>query len=90
MEEPATRGATPRSSIPRSHAAASVTCMPHTSAMLRPLIFEDLAESLRRVPSQAGQVLKTAARSTKARMCGCSESTSLLNIDLRSFGIRPS
>ena len=86
----ATSGATPLSSMPRSHSAASVTCIAQTSAMPMPLIFEDRAASLSRLPSQAGQVLKTAARSTNALMWGCSESTSLLNIDLRIFGISPS
>ena len=86
----ATSGATPLSSMPRSHSAASVTCIAQTSAMLRPLIFEERAASLSRLPSQTGQVLKTAARSTNALMWGCSESTSLLNIDLRIFGISPS
>jgi hypothetical protein len=56
--------------MPRSQSAASVTCIAQTSAMLTPSIFDDRAASLRRVPSQAGQVLNTAARSTNALMCG--------------------
>ena len=58
--------------------------------MLIPLIFEDRAASLSRVPSQSGQVVKVTARSTKARMCGCIASTSLDSIDFWIFGISPS
>ena len=58
--------------------------------MLMPLIFDDRAASLSRVPSQSGQVVKVIARSTKARMCGCIASTSLDSIDFWIFGIRPS
>ena len=58
--------------------------------MLIPLIFDDRASSLSRVPSHSGQVVKVTARSTKARMCGCSESTSLDSIDFWIFGISPS
>ena len=58
--------------------------------MLIPLIFDDRAPSLSRVPSQSGQVVKVTARSTKARMCGCSASTSLDSIDFWIFGISPS
>jgi hypothetical protein len=69
--------------------AASEICIRHTSAMLAPLTLADRAESLSRVPSQAGQGTKTAARSTKALMCGWRDSGALLNIDSRSFGMRP-
>ncbi len=58
--------------------------------MLIPLIFDDRAASLSRVPSHSGQVVKVTARSTKARMCGCSASTSLDSIDFWIFGISPS
>ena len=58
--------------------------------MLIFLIFDDRAASLSRVPPHSGQLLKVTARSTKARTCGCSESTSLDNIDFWIFGIRPS
>ena len=58
--------------------------------MLMPLIFDERAASLSRVPPQSGQVVKVTARSTKARMCGCSASTSLESIDFWIFGIRPS
>ena len=78
------------SSMLRSHSAASVICIAHTSAMLVPLIVDDRADSLSRVPSHFGHGANTAARSTNALMCGWSESTSLLNIDLRILGIRPS
>ncbi len=64
--------------------------MAQASAMLTPSIFEDLASSLSRVPSHSGQEAKATARSTKARMCGCSESLSLDSIDFWIFGIRPS
>ena len=58
--------------------------------MLIPLIFDDRAASLSRVPSHSGQVVKVTARSTKARTCGCSASMSLDSIDFWIFGIRPS
>ena len=58
--------------------------------MLIPLIFDDRAASLSRVPPHSGQVVKVTARSTKARMCGCSESTSLDSIDFWILGISPS
>ena len=58
--------------------------------MLIPLIFEERAASLSRVPSQSGQVVNVTARSTKARMCGCIASTSLDSNDFWIFGIRPS
>ena len=58
--------------------------------MLMPLIFDDRAPSLSRVPSHSGQVVKVTARSTKARMCGWSVSTSFDSIDFWIFGTRPS
>ena len=58
--------------------------------MLMPLIFDDRAGSVSRVPSQSGQVVKVIARSTNARMCGCIASGSLESIDFWIFGIRPS
>ena len=58
--------------------------------MLMPLIFDDRAASLSRVPPQSGQAVKVTARSTKARMCGCSASTSLDSIDFWILGISPS
>ena len=58
--------------------------------MFFPLIFDDRAASLSRVPSHSGQVVKVIARSTKARTCGCSVSTSLESIDFWIFGITPS
>ena len=58
--------------------------------MLIPLIFDDRAASLSRVPPHSGQVVKVTARSTNARMCGCSASTSLDSIDFWIFGISPS
>ncbi len=58
--------------------------------MLIPSIFDDRAASLSRVPPQSGQVVNVTARSTKARMCGCSASTSLDSIDFWIFGISPS
>ena len=64
--------------------------MAQASAMLMPLIFEERAASLSRVPPQSGQTLKVTARSTKARMCGWSASTSLDSIDFWILGIRPS
>ena len=58
--------------------------------MLIPSIFDDRAASLSRVPSQSGQAVKVTARSTNARMCGCSASTSLDRNDFWIFGISPS
>ena len=57
--------------------------------MLTPSILDVRAASLSRVPSQSGQVVKTTARSTNARMCGCIASTSLESIDFWIDGIRP-
>ena len=58
--------------------------------MLIPVIFDDRAASVSRVPSHSGQVVNVTARSTKARMCGCSASVSLESIDFWSRGISPS
>ncbi len=58
--------------------------------MLTPPMVEERAASVSRVPAQSGQVEKVTARSTNARTCGCSESTSLASIDFWSFGISPS
>ena len=58
--------------------------------MLIPLIFDDRAASLSRVPPHSGQTVNVTARSTKARMCGCSASSSLDSIDFWIFGISPS
>ena len=54
------------------------------------LIFDDLAPSPSRVPSQSGQVVKVTALSTNSRMCGCIASLSLASIDFRIRGISPS
>lgn len=83
-------GATDGSSSPAIQAARSLVCIAQASAMLMPAIFDDLAPSLSRVPSQAGQVVKVTARSTKARMCGWSESLSLDRKDFWILGISPS
>ena len=58
--------------------------------MLTLLIFDDRAASPSRVPPQSGHVLNVTARSTNARMCGCSESTSFDRNDFWIRGIRPS
>ena len=58
--------------------------------MPAPAILDERASLVRRVPSQSGQVMNVAARSTKARTCGCRESTSLDSIDLRILVITPS
>jgi len=58
--------------------------------MLIPSIFEDRAASLSRLPPRSGQSVNVTARSTNARMCGCSVSTSFDSIDFWIFGIRPS
>ncbi len=57
--------------------------------MLIPAIFDERASGASRVPSQSGQVVKVTARSTKARMCGCSASTSFDRNDFWIDGIRP-
>ena len=85
----ASSGATDGSARPRTHVARSLICIAQASAMLMPLIFDDRAASLSRVPSHSGQVVKVTARSTKARMCGCSASTSLARYDFWICGIRP-
>jgi hypothetical protein len=58
--------------------------------MVFPSIFEDRASLLSRVPLQSGQVVNVTTRSTKARTCGCRESTSLDSIAFWIFGITPS
>ncbi|CPU64417.1 Uncharacterised protein [Mycobacteroides abscessus] len=78
------------SSRSRIHAARSVICIAHRSAMLTPRIFDERADSDKRVPPQSGHGANVAARSTNARTCGWSESTSLENIDFWILGIRPS
>ena len=82
-------GATDGSSRPPTHSARSLICIAHASAMLIPLIFEDRAASLSRVPSHSGQVVNVTARSTNARMCGCIASTSLDRNDFWICGISP-
>ena len=49
--------------------------------MFLPLILEDRASLLSRVPLQSGQVENVTARSTKRRTWGCIASTSLVSID---------
>ena len=58
--------------------------------MLIPLIRDDRAASLSRVPPHSGQAVKVTARSTNARMCGCIASVSLESIDFWIRGISPS
>jgi hypothetical protein len=58
--------------------------------MLLPLIFDDRAASVSRVPPHSGQVANVTARSTNARMCGCIPSLSLDSIDLWIRRISPS
>jgi hypothetical protein len=58
--------------------------------MFLPLIFEDRASLLSRVPSQSGQVVKVTARSTNRRTCGCMASTSLDSIDFWTLVSTPS
>ncbi len=58
--------------------------------MLISPIRDDRAASLSRVPPHSGQVVKVTARSTNARMCGCSASRSLERIDFWILGISPS
>jgi hypothetical protein len=86
----ASSGATDGSSRPRTQAARSLICIAQASAMLTPAIFDDRAALLRRVPPHSGQALKVTARSTKARMWGCSASTSLERNDFWMRGTSPS
>ena len=58
--------------------------------MLIPLIFEDRAASVSRVPPHSGQVVNVTARSTNARICGCIASTSLDRNDVWIRGTNPS
>ena len=83
-------GATVGSLSLPTHSARSLICIAHASAMLIPLIFEDLANPLSRVPSHSGHVWNVTARSTNARTCGCIASRSLDSIDFCTLGIRPS
>ena len=83
-------GATDGSCRPRTQSARSLICMAQTSAMLTPSIFDERAAALSRVPSHSGHVVKVTTRSTKARTCGCSPSTSFDSIDFWIFGIKPS
>ncbi len=64
--------------------------MAQASAMLVDPIVEERASLLSRVPSHSGQTPKVTARSTNARMCGWSASTSLERNDFWILGIRPS
>ena len=57
--------------------------------MLIFLILDDRAASLSRLPPQSGQAVNVTARSTKARMCGCIDSTSLDRNDFWICGISP-
>ena len=86
----ASSGATDGSFRPRTHSARSLICIAQASAMLIPLILDDRAASLSRVPPHSGQVVKVTARSTNARMCGCIASTSLDRNDFWIRGISPS
>ena len=58
--------------------------------MLMPLIRDDRAPSLSRVPPQSGHAVNVTARSTNARMCGCIDSTSLARNDCWMRGTSPS
>jgi hypothetical protein len=86
----ASSGATDGSSRPRTHSARSLICIAQASAMLIPLILEDRAASLSRVPPHSGQAVKVTARSTNARMCGCSASLSLERNDFWTLRSSPS
>ena len=87
---PCSSGATDGSSSPRIHSARSLICIAQQSAMLTPLILELRASAVSRVPSHSGHVVNVIARSTKARMCGCIASTSLVRKDFWIRGISPS
>jgi hypothetical protein len=82
-------GATDGSSKSFAQRASSRISIPDRSAMETPSILDARASALSRVPSHSGQVVKTTAFSTKARMWGCIASTSLESIDFWICGIRP-
>ena len=86
----ASSGATDGSSRPRTHVARSLICIAQASAMLTPPIFEERAASLSLVPPHSGQVVNVTARSTNARMWGCSESGSFERNDFCTLGTSPS
>ena len=73
----------------RIQAARSLICIAETSPMCLPRIRDDRAASDRREPPHSGQVAKTTARSTNARMCGCIASRSLPSIDFWICRISP-
>ncbi len=83
-------GATDGSLSPSTHPARSLICIAQASAMLVPLIRDERAASLSRVPSHSGHAVKVTARSTNSRTCGCIPSLSLDSIDLWIRGISPS
>ena len=85
----ASSGATDGSSSPPTHSARSLICIAQASAMLIPLIFDDRAASLSRVPPQSGHTVNVIARSTNARMWGCIASTSFDRNDFWIVGISP-
>ncbi len=58
--------------------------------MFWPLILDDNAAFVSRVPSQSGQVWNAIARSTNRRTWGCIASTSLESIDFWILGSTPS
>ena len=78
------------SSSSRTQSVRSLICIEQTSAMFLPLTSDDRASLLSRVPAQSGQVVNVMARSTKARTCGCMESTSFDSMDFWILGISPS
>ena len=86
----ATSGATASAVIPRTQPARSLICIAHASAMLTPSMTDERAAALSRVPAQSGHVPNVTASSTKARTCGCIESTSLASIDFSMRGTSPS
>ena len=58
--------------------------------MLTPLILDDRAAAVRRVPSHSGHVVNVTARSTNAPDVGLHRLASLDRIDFWIFGISPS
>ena len=64
--------------------------MAQASAMSMPRMRDERAASLSLVPAQSGQAVNVAARSTNARMCGWSESTSLDRNAFWTRGTSPS
>ena len=82
----ASSGVADGSSMFRSQAVRSLTCIAQASAMEIPSILDSRAAAVGLAPSRPGQTPKVTARFTKDRMRGCMASTSLLRKTSGSLG----